>query len=196
MPVVPKKYEYLTREPLPPRMVAEALKTLGVLESPGASDNQVILGWADEVAATCGGAYNKWAADFYNKDSIPWCGLYMAVIAGRAANGRAERFPPRSYLAALAWCNWGEPASEADISVGDVVVLTRKGGGHVFIALAVSDDGGRVMGIGGNQSDAVTIAEFSMKRVYAVRRPPYLARPPGSRRVVLRADGTLSTNEA
>ena len=195
MPNLPAKYAYLAQEPLPPRMVQIALDMLGTLERPGEPNNSIIVQWADEVAGTCGRAYDRWAADFYNKDSIPWCGLFCAVVATRAAQGRPDRFPPNKYLSALAWTNWGETVSESDIQVGDVVMLIRDGGGHVFIALGVSEDGHRVMGVGGNQSDAVTIAEFASERVYAVRRPPYSAKPAGARRVVLAAGGPVETRE-
>ena len=195
MAKLPAKYAYLRKEPMPPLMVRVALEMLGTLEGPGKADNPIIEGWADEVAKLCKRPYDRWAADFYNTDSIPWCGLFCAVVAARSSQGRPERFPPSKYLAALAWADWGVVTEKDDIQVGDVVVLVRKGGGHVFIAVGVSADGKRVMGVGGNQANAVTLAEFETSRVYAVRRPPYTAKPAGARRVVLSASGAVSSNE-
>jgi len=190
------KYAYLNAPPEPPRMVLEALKFLGTIEKPGAPSNQLIVDWADEIGRTTGRSYDRWAADFYNTDSIAWCGLFCGVVALRAAQGRPERWPPNKYLAALEWANWGVGAAKSDIQVGDIVVLKRKGGGHVFIAVGVSADGKTVMGVGGNQGDAVTIAEFETSRIVAVRRPPYIDKPPGARRVVVAAGSTVSTDEA
>jgi uncharacterized protein (TIGR02594 family) len=196
MQKLPAKYAYLRKEPLPPTMVRVALELLGTLEGAGTADNPTIIGWADEVARTCNRPYDKWAADFFNKDAIPWCGLFLGVVAGRTCQGRAERMPPNKYLAALAWADWGESVGPDEIEVGDVVVLVRHGGGHVFLALGVSEDGRRIMGIGGNQQNAVTIAEFDRKRLYAVRRPRYTSKPPGAQRIVLAVSGPVSVQEA
>jgi hypothetical protein len=59
-------YAFLNAEP-GPRMLVEMLKIFGTLETPGAADNPVILGWADEVAAACPTPYNVWAAKFYER---------------------------------------------------------------------------------------------------------------------------------
>jgi uncharacterized protein (TIGR02594 family) len=194
--ILPAEYQYLRQQPLPPVMVRIALEMLGTWESPGTADNPVIIGWADEIERICSRPYDCWAADFYNKDSIPWCGLFVGVVAARACQGRPERMPPNKYLAALAWSSWGETVSPEDIEVGDVIVLVRDGGGHVFIALGVSEDGEWIMGVGGNQTDGVTIAEFKRERLYGVRRPLYKNKPKGARRVILPASGAASNNEA
>ncbi|WP_448580423.1 TIGR02594 family protein [Thermaurantiacus sp.] len=196
MPAVPAPYAFLLQEPIAPLMVRIALDLYGTTEVPGAGSNPRILAWADEVASATGRPYDNWAANYYNADSIPWCGLFMAVVAVRAAQGRPERLPPNNYLAALAWSNWGVSCDREDICVGDVVVLTRQGGGHVTLAVGVTADGKEFMGLGGNQQDRVNIARFRTDRIYAVRRPPYRVRPAGARRVVMTASGPVSTNEA
>ena len=68
-------------QPLP-RMVAEARKLYGTIEARGPADNPVILGWAKELGL----------AKVYNHDEIPWCGLFVAVVAKRA--GKAPNVPP------------------------------------------------------------------------------------------------------
>jgi uncharacterized protein (TIGR02594 family) len=176
-------------------MVRAALDLLGTKEIAGAADNPVILAWAKEIEQICHRPYDDWAADFFKDDSIPWCGLFVGIVAARTCQGRPERMPPKNYLSALAWSNWGNAATASDIRLGDVVVLHRVGGGHVFLALGVSTDGARIIGIGGNQSDAVTFAEFDIGRLHAVRRPVYQKVPGGARRVVLDAHGELSVNE-
>lgn len=187
-----RQYAFLRQDPLPPAMVRVALEMLGTLETPGTEDNPVIVGWADEVARICGRPYDNWAADFYNADEIYWCGLFCAVVAARTCQGRPSRMPPDKYLAALAWANWGVSVAKDDIQVGDIVAITRTGGGHVFIAIGVSADGATVTGIGGNQDDAVSIKEFETSRIYAVRRPAYNIKPAGARRVVLAPSGNMA----
>lgn len=185
---LPAQYAWLAGEGAP-RMLVEALKLHGTLEAPGKADNPQIVAWADEVAAKSTSAYNNWAADFYNDDGIPWCGLAMAVCAVRA--GRA---PADKYLSALAWASWGETVPKDQAMLGDVLVFVRQGGGHV--ALYVGEDAAAFHILGGNQSDAFNIVRKSKSALYAVRRPPYINRPANVRKVHLAANGKLSVNEA
>lgn len=193
---VPSKFSFLRAQPLPPLMVRVALELFGTREVGGGADNPVILGWADEVARGAPGTYNNWAADFYNDDSVPWCGLFMAVVAVRAAGGRPERLPPPQYLAALSWGHFGVEVPIDHAAVGDVMVLGRAGGGHVTLNVGTEVGERRFFGLGGNQSDNVTIAPFDIGRVRYVRRPLYNAMPPGARRVILSAGGISSVDEA
>ncbi len=190
--MLPKAYAWLANEP-GPRMLSEALKLHGTLEKPGTADNPAIIAWADEVALTCKSSYNGWAADWYTDDSVPWCGLFVAVCAARSSQDRPERFPPAKYLAALAWAGWGVTVAKTDAMLGDVLVFVRKGGGHV--GLYVGEDATSFHVLGGNQSDAVTISRIDKKRLYAVRRPSYRVQPANVRKVHLSTGGKLSTNE-
>jgi hypothetical protein len=67
-------------QPLP-RMVAEARKLYGIAEVQGSGDNPVILAWAKELGL----------AKIYNHDEIPWCGLFVAIVAKRAGNTGQQR---------------------------------------------------------------------------------------------------------
>lgn len=185
---LPHAYAWLAKEGAP-RMLVEALKLVGTLEVPGTADNPKIIAWADEVAAAFPGGYNNWAASFYGDDSIPWCGLLMAICAVRAG-----RPPPDKYLSALAWASFGNPVARTGAMLGDVLVFTRKGGGHV--AQYVGEDATAFHIIGGNQSDAVTITRKAKSQLHAVRRAPYINQPANVRKIVLSAVGALSTNEA
>ncbi len=193
---LPEQFSFLEEGAPPPKMVAEALKHLGTIEALGTANNTKIVGWADEIGKVCNTAYSRWAADFYNKDSIPWCGLFCALVAARTAGGNPARLPPKEYLAALSWANWGQAASSNDIRVGDIIVLTRPGGGHVFIALGASADGEYVTGIGGNQGDAVTIATFGTANLCAVRRPLYSSVPPSAVKRIINFKGVVETRMA
>src|SRR6266545_2923050 len=111
--MLPACYGWLAREP-GPKMIVEALRLYGMLETPGSSNNPTIMAWAKEVAAD--------VADVYKADSIPW----LRTLHG----GRREA------------CRQGDPAGFAlDVVVvgakspapalGDVLVFVRNGGGHV-----------------------------------------------------------------
>jgi uncharacterized protein (TIGR02594 family) len=204
MTKVPEKYAYLTKAPKAPMMVTEGLKFYGLLEGKGVANNPIIVGWADEVFKLWGIPYTKWAADWYNKDSIPWCGLFMAMLAVRSDQGHLNRMPPVSYLSALAWAGFGhsvqfkgkEGYRLKEIEVGDVAVFVRDGGGHVALVVAVSENGKTLHVLGGNQSDSVNITEIGIDRLYAIRRPNYRIKPEGARHVTLTSSGVVSTNEA
>lgn len=202
MAKVPSRYAYLNQQPLAPVMVRLALDLLGTLESPGTPNNRSILGWADEVNnAYPDRAYNKWAADWYNKDSIPWCGLFVAAVCART--GLDYRAPPKNYLAALAWADWGTPVQFKgkegyrleEIKLGDIGVLVRNGGGHVGIIVGVTKDGKNIIMVGGNQGDKVSIAEFPLSRVYAIRRPIYRNVPASVRHIRVDSTGQVSQRE-
>jgi len=176
---LPQKYDWLNSEP-GPKMILEALKLYGTIETPGAGNNQTIIDWAKEVGGK--------VADVYKADSIPWCGLFMALVAKRAG-----KEPPKDPLWAL---NWGTFGNKTEVAMlGDVLVFIRKGGGHV--GLYVGESASTYHVLGGNTSDKVTIAEIAKARCYAIRRPVYsIAQPGNVRKIVLSGSGIVSENEA
>lgn len=178
---LPPAYAWLPSVIGLPRMVSEALKLYGTLETPGTADNPAILGWAKEVGLD----------HTYSDDSIPWCGLFCAVVAKRAG-----KVPPVNPLWALNWAKFGIASPQPGL--GDVLVMKRKTAtgtaGHVTIYCG--EDALSFHGIGGNQSDAVTIDRFLRSRIVAIRRPIYKVQPMGVRPVRLAATGSISNNES
>lgn len=172
-------YEWLWNEP-GPRILREARYLYGTYELPGEANNQLIIEWAKEVGG--------WIGSWYQEDSVPWCGLFMAVIAKRA------RFPfDQKALSALAWADWGEYSPIP--MLGDVMVFKRTGGGHV--GLYVGEDHEAYHILGGNQSDMVNVTRINKHRFYAARRCPWRYAQPDNVRVVnLSAYGKISENEA
>lgn len=159
-------------------MVTEALKLFGVKEQPGDRDNPEILAWAKETGL----------GKVYSNDSVPWCGLFMAVVAKRA-----DKPFPDSPLWALNWRNFGVPVAQA--MFGDVLVFKRDGGGHV--GLYVGEDIYAYHVLGGNQSDQVCFTRIAKNRAVAVRRPIWqIAQPANVRKIILSPQGVISTNEA
>lgn len=188
MDSLPPPYAFLAHEGAP-RMLVEALKLYGVVETPGPGNTSAILAWADELGARVPTAYARWAARWYDADAIAWCGLFMAVVCRRAG-----RTPPTKFLAAREWETWGNPAAPA--MLGDVLVFSRDGGGHV--ALYVGEDEARYHCLGGNQGDAVSIKPIAKNRCTAVRRPAYVNQPENVRPVRISALSAAPTsiNEA
>lgn len=187
-------YEFLNSEP-GPKMLLEALKLFGTLEGAGKAINPAILGWADELSPGLGTSYAAWAADWYADDNIPWCGLFMAIVAQRAnTENRPERRPPEKFLSAAEWAGWGSPVPLSNASLGDILVFKRDGGGHV--GMCVGDDAEAFHVLGGNQSDKVCVTRILKARCVAVRRPLYKVTPANVRPVRMGVTGPLSKNEA
>jgi uncharacterized protein (TIGR02594 family) len=176
--MLPSRYGWLAREP-GPKMIVEALKLYGTLEAPGSANNPTIVAWANEVGGE--------VADVYKADSIPWCGLFIAVVATRAG-----KEIPKHPLWALSWSAFGAKSPAA--ALGDVLVFVRNGGGHV--GLYVGEDASAFHVLGGNQSDRVCITRVAKARLYAARRPLYRVQPANVRAIHLESTGALSLNEA
>jgi len=175
MAQLPTAYKWLLNEP-GPKMLLEMIKLYDTDEVPGPGDNPVILSWAKELGIR-----------EYNHDSIPWCGLAMAIVAHRAGKP-----VPNSPLWALNWANFG--AIVVTPQLGDVLTFKRDGGGHV--ALYVGEDATSYHVIGGNQSDSITITRILKARLYKAVRPPYINKPANVRTIFLSTGGVISTNEA
>lgn len=172
---LPKNYQWLKKEPAP-RMLLEALKLFGIKETPGNADNAVIMGWANE----CG-------ISGYHADAVPWCGLFMAVVAKRA------RKPlPETPLWARAWMAWGDIVHTPKL--GDVLVFERGNGGHVGLYVGEDDQCFHVLG--GNQGDAAGISRVEKKRFLGARHCYATAQPPNCRPLYLASDGRVSVDEA
>lgn len=91
--------------------------------------------------------------------------------------------------------NWGNPVPVKDMKLGDVGVLSREGGGHVFIVIGKTPNG-NVIGLGGNQGNAVTFAEFDSKRLLGIRRLYKTPMPESAKLYIVSSEGKLSSNEA
>ena len=172
---IPTKYLWLAKEGAPRHMV-KALELYGVTEVVGSKNNPTILEWAKELDIKD-----------YTQDSIPWCGLFMAIVMKRAG-----REPVKQPLWAQNWTKFGVPVPTA--MLGDVLVFGRDGGGHVGIY--VGEDKNYYFTLGGNQGDQVCIVRILKSRLIEARRPAYKAQPANIRRVHLTINGDISNNEA
>lgn len=132
--------------------VTEAKKHIGLKEEPGAGNNPTIISWWKDIKR--GGI---------KQDSVPWCAAFVGSCLERVGIESTRFESAKSYLA------WGQPLPEA--VYGCIVVFYRDGGGgHVGFPVGI-DAQGRLMVIGGNQADAVSIAPFDIDRVAGYRWP-------------------------
>ena len=179
---LPPKFRWLSSEP-GPKMILEALTCYGTLEFPGDANNPQIISWAHLI----GGKVEQ----VFKADAIPWCGLFMAVIAQRSGKQL-----PKDPLWALNWGTFGEAADQA--MLGDTLVFVRKtntGSQAGHVALYVAEDAQAYYTLGGNQADSVCITRMAKSRLYAIRRPVYSQMPANVRKITMSATGVLSTNE-
>lgn len=175
MPTLPKQFNYLAQQD-GPKVLVEALRWLGVKEAPGpTTDNPAILAWAAFVGAD----------SYYKHDATPWCALFMSFVVKMAT------FPlPSDPLRALSWATFGTAVPRGQASLGDILVMSRDGGGHV--TMYVGEDATHYYGLGGNQGDCVCIAGFPKARISYVRRCPWRNQQPANvRPFLLSATGTV-----
>jgi uncharacterized protein (TIGR02594 family) len=184
MAALPAKYQWLRKLRGLPRTITLALAEYGTREVVGKGSNRTIIGWRDEL--------NQAGVKItgFTDDDIPWCGLFAAIVAYRRKKLPAEVV--KDPLWARNWAKYGKQAGTAQL--GDILVFQRGSGGHV--GFYVAEDKTAYHVLGGNQSNAVTIARIAKNRCIAVRRPDYVRPPFSIGRYHVSAGGTLSTDEA
>jgi uncharacterized protein (TIGR02594 family) len=144
-------------------------------------DNPTIIDWAKEEGGEI-------AAE-YTHDSIPWCALFAnhcLTLAGLKGTGT---------LWALDFAGKWPCTKLLGPAVGAFAPMVRSGGGHI-IQIVGRDKQGRIMGLGGNQSDKVSIEPFPMSRLNKGFWWPSSAMPPldiGIQKLpIVLSDGRLS----
>lgn len=163
-----------TIEELP--WLALARSYLGMAEIPGPGNNQTISRWL--------GMLGGW----WNDDETPWCGTFVAACLVEAGQRK-----PRHWFRARAYLDYGHELDR--MAYGSIVVFERGGGGHVGFVVG-RDRRNRVMCLGGNQGNRVSIAPFELWRVLGYRWPPTDAYLPVYPLPVLDAAGPSSSMEA
>jgi uncharacterized protein (TIGR02594 family) len=159
-----------------PAWLGIARKDLGLRELPGAPTAPRIHKWLADLGA------------WWRDDETPWCGV--AVAAWMRSAGHPI---PRHWYRAKAWLDWGTPLTSP--VPGCIVVFERQGGGHVGLVVG-ADARGRLMVLGGNQGNAVTIAPFDRARVSGYRWPPGATMMASAPLPLIASSAASSTNEA
>lgn len=125
-------------------------------------------------------------------EKAPWCGDFVETCIRLALPGEPLTGPlgDNPYWAR----NWLRLGSEITPTYGAVVVFERGTGGHV--GFAVGQDETSLHVLGGNQSNAVTVARVAKSRLLGARWPATFARPLSTHLPRMTPGGQLSTNEA
>lgn len=162
-----------------PRWLVEARKSQGVRETPGPKHTAAILRFWVQVRSAI------------TNDETPWCAAFVGGVLEAVGILSTRSAAARSYL------KWGI-GLEAAVP-GCLAVFWRGSvdGGSGHVAFVVGQDvRGRLLCLGGNQGDAVSIAPFERNRVLGFRWP---AGEPLNRNALLPvivAGGKSSENEA
>lgn len=140
-----------------PLWLSFAREEIGTREFAGTADNpRIIKYWNDAGLAN--------VAD--GQDEVPWCAAFVGAMLARGRQSGSGKANARSYE------SWGRKLITP--CLGAVVVLSRPPHawqGHVGFYLGTDLGRGRVRIIGGNQADAVSIADFPIERVLGYRWP-------------------------
>lgn len=173
--------------------IAEARKHIGLRENTSKTEhNPTLLQWLSDM-----GNFSNAARAWWHDDETPWCGLFVGH-----ALGVAGRFVVREWFRAKAWESSDMTALEKP-AYGCIVTFTRQGGGHVGFVVG-KDAKGNIMVLGGNQSNAVSIAPFAVSRISGLYWPSMwngkaVKSTPNPDRYdlpLLSSNGKVSTNEA
>ncbi len=157
-----------------PRWLTIARQGIGQREIPGSAEN----GWIVNL-------WKKIKRGGIKSEDVPWCAAFVGACL-EDAGIRSSRFE-----SAISYATWG--VSLRDPVHGCIAVFTRDGGGHVGFVVG-QDAMGRVLILGGNQGNAVSIAAFPRNRVVAWRWPSGEPIPMG--RSLALASAAASTSEA
>lgn len=137
--------------------IAVASKFLGLEEIQGPKNNPLIQ-WAFSLC--------EFGLD--TPDSVPWCSAFAQIPSFVLGLPRSKSAAARS------WLKVGTPVELKDALRGnDVVVLGRGSNpaqGHVGFFAGFAAEAGKVLILGGNQSDQVSIDVFAADRIVGIRR--------------------------
>lgn len=123
---------------------------IGTRELTGKNDSPVLLNWWQRFKA----------AWLYGQ---PWCGLLVAVCMKEAGMPY-----PQAFYRAKSWLDYGRKLNSP--CLGAIVIFDRKGGGHVGFIIGL-DHANRLLVLGGNQGNKVSVMAFERSRVIGYRLP-------------------------
>lgn len=144
-----------------PQWLAEAWREFGQREIAGSAENPRIVA-----------LYRDAGHGEIQDDETAWCAAFTGACLKRAGVMPSGSLMARSYL------TWGTPSRRAQ--TGSIAVLSRGGdpaSGHVGFVIGETADS--VILLGGNQSDAVSVAAFAKDRLLGLRWPMPNEEQPG-----------------
>lgn len=124
-----------------------------VHELPGNKDHPLIQWWL----YLCSYGYDA-------HDEVPWCSAFVNGIAWELRLDRSKSAAARS------WLNVGKTVPFKDAEIGNhVVVLKRGTGNQGHVGFFAGWSPGKVLVLGGNQSNQITIAAYPLDDVLGIR---------------------------
>lgn len=144
-------------------------------------------------AEVAGAAHNPWIVSLWRKirrggikdDETPWCAAFVGGVLEDCG------IVSTRFESAISYATWGVQLLEP--VPGCIAVFVRDGGGHVGFVTG-QDEHGRVLILGGNQGNRVSIAAFPRHRVVSWRWPAGEPLPDDPRLEL--ASAPVSTSEA
>jgi len=134
-----------------PAWLVEAKKYIGLKEITGVKHEPLIIQWWKKIKR--GGI---------KTDEVPWCAAFVGAMLENVGIVSSRYESAKSYLA------WGSRLARP--AHGCIVVFERTGGGHVGFLYGY-DESGRLLILGGNQGNKVSIAPFTKDRVVGYMWP-------------------------
>ena len=141
-------------KPKVPKHYTIALGMLGLAEIVGPRHNEKIVEMFSKVG-------HSWVKD----DETAWCAAFVGWALEESGVTSTRKLNARSYI------DWGKNVEPTRAKVGDVIVFPRGTGrqGHVgFVSKVLPKN--RVEVLSGNQSNKVTLKEYTLSQALAVRR--------------------------
>lgn len=126
---------------------------VGVSRFVGAADNPRIAEFLKSTTLD---------APFAKQDETPWCSGFVNWCVEKAGIAGTDSAVARS------WLNWGK---KTDDPVEGCVVVYKRSQGRGHVGFFISQSGSKIQTLGGNQSDAVTIAPQSKSDLLGFRVP-------------------------
>lgn len=170
----------LKAEPDRPPWLTLASHELGTHEGVGKANNPKVVAYFKD--AGFGGVKD---------DATAWCAAFVGAMLKRSG------VEPSGSLAARSYEKWGVGLTEPVLGC---VCTKRRGNstwqGHVFFVVGMSADKKTIYGLGGNQSDAVTVAVFKRSEVTSFRWPKSVPVPRSTKLPTTVAGGKAGVSEA
>ena len=155
--------------------IDEAFKHLGVAEIKGSATNPTILNWLKEAHAP------------WSDDETAWCGLFVHHCLLKA-----DIKTPSTWYRALSYSTLGTLLAKP--AFGCVAIKKRVGGGHVTFVVGKDEKTGKLVCLGGNQGDKVSLALYDANAFVEFRWYGKTPRPAIERYDLPVYNGTIISN--
>jgi uncharacterized protein (TIGR02594 family) len=119
-----------------------------------------------------------------NDHTTPWCAAFVGAVLQEAG------IKNTGSLLALSYAKYGKKLDKP--IVGAIATKKRNGGGHVFFVVSFDDK--YIYGLGGNQSDQVSIERFPRSVIYSYNWPADVAVPTDIANVI-RSNTSINVKE-